>query len=163
MLFRSRIEHIGWAILAELEAEEPVGRIYAESLGTALAAHVLQHYSETSEGRISSGLPKRRLQRILDYVHEHISHDLSLAELAEVASMSPSHLKVLFKQSTGMPVHKYVIHARLQYALDLIVGTTLPLSEIALRAGFANQSHLARCFRPVYSVTPAELRRESLR
>ena len=158
-----RIEYIGWAILAELEAEEPVGRIYAESLGIALAAHVLQHYSHTTEGRISSGLPKRRLQLILDYVHEHISRDLSLAELAEVASMSPSHLKVLFKQSTGMPVHKYVIHARLQHALDLIVGTPLPLSEIALQAGFANQSHLARCFRPVYGVTPAEVRRESLR
>ena len=157
-----RIEHIGWAILAELEADEPVGRMYAESLGTAMAAHVLQHYSDSAEARLSPGLPKRRLQLILDYVQENISRDLSLSELAAIASMSPSHLKVLFKKSTGMPVHQYVIRARLQHALDLIVGTNLPLSDIALQSGFASQSHLARCFRPIYGLTPAELRRESL-
>lgn len=158
-----RIEYLGWAILAELEANEPVGRIYANSLGTAMAAHVLQNYARPSESRVATGLPKRRLQKIVDYVHENISHDLSLSELAAVASMSSSHLKVLFKQSTGMPVHQYVIQARLQHALQLIVETSLPLAEIALLSGFASQSHLARCFRPVYGVTPAELRRESIR
>ena len=67
-------------------------------------------------------------------------------ELAAIAGVSPSHFKTLFKQSVGMPVHQYVIRRRVEYAVEL-------------QAGFANQSHLARCMRATLGVTPGTLRR----
>lgn len=156
-----RIERIGWALVDELEEGDQLGRLYAESLGTALVAHLLRRTAPVTRPLRVTGLPKRRLQRVVDYVREHLAHDLSLHELARIAGLSSSHFKVQFRESTGMPVHQYVIAARVDHALDLLIRTALPVSEIALRAGFSNQSHLSRHLRRLHGVTPAALRREA--
>lgn len=153
-----QIEHIGWGIKAELEADEPSGRLYADNLGLALAAHLLRRYAPAVPRRIGSSLPKRRLQRVMDYVHDHVAHDLSLAELAAIANVSPSHFKSLFKHSVGVPVHQYVIRSRVDYAISLLLKSELPLSEVAFQAGFASQSHMARCMRRFTGTTPGALR-----
>jgi AraC family transcriptional regulator len=64
----------------------------------------------------------------------------------------------LFKQSVGVPVHQYVLRSRVAYAVDLLVKSKLPLSDVALQAGFANQSHMARCVRRATGLTPSTLR-----
>lgn len=153
-----RIEHIGWAVKAELESSEPLGRLYGEGLGLALAAHLVRQYAHASGHECDERFSRRRLARVLDYIREHIAHDLSLAQLAQLVSMSSSHFKVVFKRSTGMPVHQYVIRARIECATDLIVRDKLPLSQIALQAGFANQSHMTRCMKRFTGITPATLR-----
>jgi len=154
-----RIEHIAWALKAELEASEPVGRLYADSLGLALATHLLRRYGSIVPRRIAGGLPKRRLARVIEYIAENLTCDLTLAELADVAYMSPSHFKLLFKQSVGLPVHQYVIRSRVEYAMQLLARGHLAPSEVALQAGFANQSHMARCVRRVTGLTPSAVRR----
>ncbi|MGH7754666.1 MAG: helix-turn-helix domain-containing protein [Vulcanimicrobiaceae bacterium] len=153
-----KIEHVLWALKAELEGDAPQGRMYAESLGMALAAHLLRRYlppDRPTEG----GLSQRRLQRVLDYIRENIAQDLSLAELAGVAEVSTSHFKLLFRKSVGMPAHQYVIRTRVEHATELLLGERLPLCEVALLAGFANQSHLTRCMRRMTGRTPSELLR----
>ncbi len=154
----AQLEHILWALKAELETVEPVGRLYADSLGVALVAHLLRRYAPVGPRHTISGLPKHRLQSVTDYIHENLTFDLTLAELARVASASPSHFKVLFKQSVGMPVHQYVIRCRVDRATHLLLHGALPLSDVALEAGFANQSHMARCVRRVTGMAPRELR-----
>jgi AraC family transcriptional regulator len=152
-----QIEYIGLALKAELETAEPSGRLYADGLGLALAAHLLRQYAPLVP-RITKGLPKRRLQHVTDYIHDHLAQDLRLVQLAEVASVSASHFKVLFKQSVGLPVHQYVIRSRVDYAINLLVKSNLPLSDVALQAGFANESHMARCMRRITGLTPSSLR-----
>jgi AraC family transcriptional regulator len=154
-----RIEHVGWAIKAELENPEPLGRLYGESLGLALAAHVLRAYGPTRPIASDACLPQRRLTRVLDFVRTNIASDLSMSELAAVAGVSPSHFKTLFKQSVGMPVHQYVIRRRVEYAVELLQNDRSTLADVALQAGFANQSHLARCMRATLGITPGTLRR----
>jgi AraC family transcriptional regulator len=152
-----RIEHIGWAVKAELEASEPHDRLYGDSLGLALAAHLLRAYVQRSP-RADDRLSRRRIKRVVDYIHDHLGQDLSLAELAGLVDMSPSHFKVIFKQSVGLPVHQYVIRSRVGYATDLIAHGKLSLSEVALQAGFANQSHMARSMKRLTGVTPTAVR-----
>jgi AraC family transcriptional regulator len=155
-----RIEHIGWALLEELECGDPLGRLYAESLGSALAVRLLRRSAPVMLPRVT-GLPKRRLQRVCDYIREHISQALSLTELASVAGLSSSHFNVQFRESTGMPVHQYVIAARVEYALELLVQSSASVADVALQAGFSNQSHLSRHLRRLHGITPAALRREA--
>ena len=147
-----RIEHIGWAVKAELESPDPLGRLYGEGLGLALASHLLGNYvhARSSDSKFS----RRRLRRVMDFVREHLAEELSLAQLAELVKMSPSQFKVVFKRSTGLPVHQYVIRARVEYASELIARDKMPLSQIALQAGFANQSHMARCIKRLTGITP---------
>lgn len=155
-----RIEYIGWALLEELESRDPQGRLYAESLGSALAVHLLRRSAPVAQRRVT-GLPKRRLKRVFDYIREHISQDLSLHELASIAGLSASHFNTQFRESTGMPVHQYVIAARVEHALNLLVRTSRPVCDVALAAGFSNQSHLSRHLRRLHGLTPAALRREA--
>lgn len=109
--------------------------------------------------RATSGLPPRRLLRVLERIHDCRRGAPALAELATLAQMSPSHFKVLFKRSVGLPVHQYVIRARVAYALRLLVASDAPLSSVALEAGFANQSHMALWMRRTTGLTPRALRR----
>jgi AraC family transcriptional regulator len=153
-----RIEHIGWAVKAELEASEPLGRLYGDSLGLALASHLLRTYAPVHAPRSDARLSRRRLARVAEYIASNLSQDLSLAQLAGVIGMSPSHFKTVFKATVGVPVHQYVIRRRVDYASGLVSSNDLPLSQIALQAGFANQSHMARWMKRLTGVTPSRLR-----
>ncbi len=98
----TQLEHIGWALVAELEADGPPGSLYADSLGLALVAHLLHRYAPVVPRRIVRGLSKRRFAacaRLHSCIHEHLGQDLTLAGLAEIVNLSPSHFKALFKQS----------------------------------------------------------------
>ncbi len=152
-----RIEHIGWAVKAELESVEPLGRLYGDSLGIALTSHLLRAYAPT-EPPSDALLPRRRLTRVLDFVRANLASDLSLAELAKIAGVSPSHFKTLFKQTVGMPAHQYVIRRRVEYAAELLQAGDPALADVALAAGFSNQSHMARCMRRILGATPAGVR-----
>ena len=154
-----QIEHIAWALEAEHRSEHAHGRLYTDSLGLALSVHLLRRYA--SPQVLDNGLPAAKLRRLKDYIEAHLDQDLALAELANVAGLSASHLKTLFRRSTGMPVHQYVLSQRVERARRLLENSDMPISQVALEAGFAHQSHLARCMRRLIGMTPAMLRRAS--
>jgi AraC family transcriptional regulator len=154
-----QIEHIAWALDAERTAGHPSGRLYAESLGIALAVRLLGHYR--TAGKVERGLSAPQLRRLRRFIDDHLDQDLSLARLAQVADVSASHLKTLFKRSTGVPVHEYVIQRRVERAKRLLMQGNLPVSQVAFEAGFAHQSHMARSMRRVLGVTPATIARRS--
>jgi len=154
-----RIDHIGWALQAELQGPEPCGRLYADSLGLALAARLLQRYAPIVPPRTSS-FSKRRLSAVIDYIHDNLAFDLSLSELAAVAGLSPTRFKSLFKEATNLPAHQYVVQCRVEYAMSLLANRKLSLTEVASLAGFSDQSHMARCMRRVVGVTPAMVKRQ---
>jgi transcriptional regulator GlxA family with amidase domain len=82
--------------------------------------------------------------------------------LAEIAQLSVHHFARAFRQSLGIPPHNYIVQRRVEHAQRLLRNTNLPLSEIAIEAGFTDQSHLARHFRTIIGVSPG-LARHRLR
>jgi AraC family transcriptional regulator len=92
------------------------------------------------------------------YIEEHLPERLPLNALADVMGLSPSQLKTLFRRSVGVPVHQYIIRQRVERAVLLLRENRLPLSQVALEAGFAHQSHLALHIRRLLGVTPRHLR-----
>ena len=92
--------------------------------------------------------------QVIDYINNHLEQDLSLIELAAIAQMSPHYFSHLFKQSTGMTPHQYVIRCRVECAKELLLQRKLTIAEIAYKVGFANQSHLNRHFKRLLGVTP---------
>jgi AraC family transcriptional regulator len=149
------IEHIAWALAAERERAHPAGALYADSLGLALAVHLLRSFGVRAQPR--RGLSAQQLKRVTGYIEDHIDRDLSLATLAAVAEVSASHLKNAFRHATGMPVHAYVVQRRVERAKTLLLQGLLPASEVALEAGFSHQSHMARCMRKVLGITPGAI------
>jgi AraC family transcriptional regulator len=154
------IERIGWMMQAEDHDAYPGGRLFADSLASALAVRLvaLQSRGRTTAPAPARALPAWRLRHVIEYIDAHLDHDLTLAELAAVAQFSPSHFKALFKQATGMPVHRFVLDRRVERARLRLLEGRKSNTEIALEAGFAHPSHMARSLRRLLGLTPAQLR-----
>jgi AraC family transcriptional regulator len=154
------LQHLSWSLVAELESGCTTGKLFAESIGTAIAAHLIKRYSAYRPLRYAGGFSRRNVRRVLDYIEQNLGSDLSLMELAAVACVSPSHFKALFKQTVGMPVHRYVLRRRVDYAVSLLSRDNARICDVALQAGFADQSHMARCMRRLIGKTPSLLLRD---
>lgn len=153
-----KIEHIAWA-LDGARADGASDRLYIESLGLALAVHLLGSYRAIAP--VVHGLSREQLGRVTDYIESHLDRDLSLARIAGVAGVGATQLKTLFRRSVGVPVHAYVVQRRVERAKALLLRGDLPASQIALDAGFAHQSHMARCMQRVLGMTPRSLVRQA--
>jgi AraC family transcriptional regulator len=90
-----------------------------------------------------------------------LEHDISLAALAASIDLSPYHFARLFKQSTGLTPHQFVIRRRLQKAKELLLAQHA-IADVAIRAGFCGQSHLASHFKRWYGVTPRAFQQQML-
>lgn len=156
----SRLEHIAWALKAEVEQGFQGSRLYLDSLATALAIQLVREHSSVSPKRLvpRGGLSPTHLRQLMTHVEEHLHEDLPLTALAEVVGLSPSRLKTGFRRSVGVPVHQYGIRRRVERAVLLLREHRLPISQIALEAGFAHQSHLALHLRRLLGVSPRQLR-----
>jgi AraC family transcriptional regulator len=159
------IERVGASLLSELDTGGLLGDVYADSLATLLAVHLLRRHSSLGRGAVrrtengpSGGLPKAALGAVTEYVEENLGRNLTLAEISGVAHMSPFHFSRMFKISTGLSPHQYVIHRRVEKARNLLANTTLPLHEVARLSGFTDQSHLAKHFRRLVGTAPRSFR-----
>lgn len=107
------------------------------------------------------GLSSLVRRRVLDYVDAHLSDSkaLSLPALAQVAALSEYHFARMFHQSMGCTVHDWVMQRRLQSAHQRLLarGRRPGLEQLALETGFSSASHLLRCFRRQFGLTPAQL------
>ena len=108
-------------------------------------------------------LPRCRLRRVTEYIQQNLDKNLTLAELAAVVCMSPYHFARLFKDSTGVPPHRFVVRQRIARARGVLVTPELSIAEISLRVGFRTPSHFTTVFRGLLGLTPVAYRMAALR
>src|SRR5580692_9302643 len=156
----TQIEHIGWALKAEMESGYPSGRAYTDALATGLATRIVRHHSSLARNSRATraAMPARKLKAVLGYIEDNLGRDLGLGEIAYAAGLSVSHFKTLFRKSLGMPPHQYLIRRRVERAATQLRRGNAPIGQIALENGFSHQSHLALHTRRVLGLTPQELR-----
>ena len=133
--------------------------LYGENLGIALVGHVTRKYTDVKPDSLNrAALPKELLRRVLQYIGDNLETSLSLHDLAELIQMDVYRFLRSFKQSTGLPPHQYVLRERIERAKSLLRNPAVPLAEVALRSGFASQSHFATVFRRIVRVPPRAYR-----
>jgi len=151
--------HIALALRCGVQASHSRDALYGESLGTALAVHLLREYGAIAvRPRVPCrGLSRPALGRAIEYVRDQLHRQLTVSEIATAVHMSPHHFTLLFKQSTGQSPYSYVIEARTKRARELLASGEFSISEIAHRVGFADQSHLSRHIKRMFGITPKML------
>jgi AraC family transcriptional regulator len=155
------IYQIGLALKASLEVDEIGSRFYADSMATALSAHLLRHYSTRNHAfrDYQDGLSKQKLRQAVEYIQAHLDEDLSLSEIANELGMSQYYFCRLFKRSTGVSPHQYLMQQRVEQAKHLLKQPERTITSVALECGFANQSHFAKCFHQCTGLNPREFRK----
>lgn len=138
---------------AHIALEEPESALAYEScLLEAFASLVARH----GLGNVSAhpvGLEHRAVKRAKQYLEMLPGENVSLDTLAREAGIGPFHLCRVFRRETGLSPHAYQLLVRVRLAKTLLVQG-IPISHVAVDAGFADQAHLTRHFKRVFGVTP---------
>jgi AraC family transcriptional regulator len=141
-------------VLAVQSAEDyPNGALFwNEAAGRFIEGLVARHTSGR-ESRTRGVLGETVLDRLREYVMAHLDQPIEVAAMAKLAGRSPFNFTRVFSRSVGVSPHRYVIHLRLQRAIDMVRDGRTGLAEIAACTGFADQSHLSRWVRRVYGAS----------
>jgi AraC family transcriptional regulator len=130
----------------------PNGALGWNEAASSFVNGLVAGHTEAMPPRPRGTLGKDQLRRLRDYIVAHLDEPIGIEALADIAGRSPFHFARLFTRSVGMTPHRYVVHLRLQHALELLREGRAGLAEIAARTGFADQSHLSRWVRRVHGV-----------
>jgi AraC family transcriptional regulator len=155
-----QVEYIVRALEADLEAGVPGGRLFVDSLLCALAVHLQRTYAATPAraAKPGNGLPRARLNRVIEYIEANFNREIALTALAHTAGMSPHYFSELFKQSLHLSPYQYVLRRRIEHARRLLHEPGVSIFEAAMRSGFSDQSQFTKLFRRMVGVTPTGYR-----
>ena len=157
------VRHLGTALLQALQRPDEANQLFIDHTMLALSVHVSQAYGGLKPGSQAArgGLAPWQTKLACERLESDLGGTLSLQQIAAEFDLSVSHFSRAFRTSTGLPPHQWLLQQRVKAAKQLMTGRDLPLSEIAISAGFANQSHFTRVFSAVVGVSPAAWRRET--
>ena len=144
-------------LASECATGYPNGPLFWNEIASAFLGGLLVRHTSNFDGRVRGALGKDVLQRLRDYIMAHLDEPIEVATLAGIAGRSEFHFTRVFTRSVGMTPHRYVVHRRLQRAVELLRDGRVGLAEIAASTGFADQSHLSRWVRRVHGVSPTQL------
>ncbi|MFN7940734.1 MAG: helix-turn-helix domain-containing protein [Thermoanaerobaculia bacterium] len=99
------------------------------------------------------------LRRVLEQIHDRFAEPISLAELAEDVDVHPARVSIELRRHTGCTFGDYLRRLRVGYVEEHLRDPELPLAELALAAGFADQAHCTRVFKATTGWTPGRYRR----
>jgi AraC family transcriptional regulator len=152
----AQVQHLLAALVAEADAGTPTGLAFVDTLAAALALQIVQQAGEATHhpAPARGGLAPVVRRRVLELMDAQSDRQLTLDVLAREAGLSLTHFARAFKESVGRAPHQHLMALRLERARRLLEAPEPALSDVAARAGFADQAHLTRLFKRQFGVTP---------
>jgi AraC-like DNA-binding protein len=129
----------------------------AETLRKAFGLLLLRHADTTLQPR-SVYTDSHLVTKIRNYLHEHATDNITLEQLSSLVNVTPSYVSRVFKKTLGLPPHEYQTQLRVNHAKSLLQKGTTP-ADVALEAGFYDQSHLNKHFKRLVGVTAYQYQR----
>jgi AraC family transcriptional regulator len=153
--------------ISEMRDEDLLSRLKIDGLGLEVALRMLQGFCNVGD-RVSfsvlrparGGLAPWQERRCCEYLRAHLAEDVSLAELAGIANLSPFHFARMFKRTVGVPPHAYQRRLRAERAQELLLATDFSIGDIAAAVGYETPQAFARMFRAETGASPSDWRRE---
>lgn len=144
------------------EADDPASRSYCEALGIVLAHEIVRLSAVPDANRVLArgGLAGWQKRVVTAYIDEHLGEPIPLAKLAELARLSPHYFCRAFKQSFGVPPHRYHTGRRIERAKALLAESAKSVTEIGLTLGFSETSSFTAAFRRMTGQSPMAYRRD---
>jgi AraC family transcriptional regulator len=145
----------------QIESAAADNRLYFEALGVVLAHELVRLNAgiRPVEAPVRGGLAGWQQRIVTSYIEEHLSEQIPLATLARLVRLSPYYFCRAFKQSLGMPPHRYHNSRRIEQAKTLLAKPELSVTNIGLTVGFSETSSFTAAFRKATGQTPTGYQR----
>jgi transcriptional regulator GlxA family with amidase domain len=146
------------AFMLEYEGRLPGYGTVLEGLGLEITHLIIRAVldlpvtSERVEHRVG-------VDRVIQYLHSNYGEKVTVAAMADLASLSASHFARIFKEETGRSPFDYLLYLRLEKARKLLRAGDVSITETALQCGFNSPSHFTACFKKRYSLTPLKYKK----
>ncbi|TCU80642.1 AraC family transcriptional regulator [Bradyrhizobium sp. R2.2-H] len=149
-------------LLTAIEQDPSTDQLFVDHLGLSLLAHFAQTYGgmRRRNGTAEGGLAPWQERRAKEIMRVRLSSNLTIADVAAECKLTPSHFARSFRRSTGVAPHQYLSQLRIEEAKRMMLTTKLPLADIALICGFADQSYFTRVFSRSVGASPGAWRRD---
>lgn len=120
-----------------------------------------QHYLQALEQIIQRRKYRNKLNlaEVMHYIDNHFSEPISLDSLAKVFFVSKEYLSKVFKQEYGRNVMEYILHLRMDKAMDWLADESIPIKTVAKWAGYEDVAYFYRVFKKHFGVAPGEMRK----
>ena len=158
------ISHLMTSVRMAIERPAEAPSLFLDHLAAAFTHHVARVYGgmRRLEAAPRGGLSPSQERRARELLTADLTADLTLAQVAREFGMSVRHFGRAFRQSVGVPPHRWVLRTRIERAQQMLRSPARALSEIATECGFADQSHFTRAFTGMVGVSPGQWRRQAL-
>jgi AraC family transcriptional regulator len=150
------LENLARTMTATLEHPYRANALFDDALVLTLYWHLAVVYGNLKpERRYGSGkLAPWQERRAKELIDTHLTGGITIDILAAACALSPSHFKRAFKETTGMPPHRWLTIRRVEMAKSLMRPGMLTMAEVAAASGFADQSHFSRVFGSIVGELP---------
>ncbi len=146
-------------MLYEQENQPPHAHSVAKACLCELLTSLLRYRAQEAEHDGTPDEGMERIHRVTGYLYEHLGEEITLPHLAAHFAVSPSHLSRTFKQVTGFGLREYLVNLRIQRACELLLSTTLSITDIADKCGFNDSNYFGDAFRKAIGVSPRDYRK----
>jgi len=155
------LSHLVRLLLAEAEGGGQFGRLYADSLASALTTRLIHTARLTTQpqSRKVPALPRHALRRVVEFMRANLGAQLNLKTLSKETGYSRSHFLQMFQGATGQTPHRYLLEMRLEEARTLMANRSIHLIDVAALCGFSSPANFSTAFRSRYGFTPSLYRR----
>lgn len=144
------------SLLRELHFNELAGKLYGDCIVLAFLTHFIAAYSTTKrklklpKGRLSA----KQLKQVVSYCDDNMDNDPSLDILSRAVNLSSFHFAHIFRNTTGVSPHQYLLKRRIERAIQLLCQRKLSMTQIAHTLGFTDQAHFCRVFKKATAYSP---------
>src|SRR6266568_9528440 len=140
--------------------------LFTDHIFSAMVAHLASRYGglqrsnvPSLDGRRYGALTSSQEKLVKEFILDDLTSNPGLSDLASYCGLSRSHFARAFKRTMGMPPHRWLMTQRINRSKDLLCKTRMPIIEIAMECGFADQAHLTRVFTRAFGIGPGGFRR----
>lgn len=152
------VENLLYEIIIELRSKKPLYKNIVRNYVESLFLKMIRKLSPDDDAEYYD--KHDIIQRILDYINNNISKNLTLESLAEKCFYNPAYFSRIFKERMGMGFKTYTQKLRTDKAVDLLKHTNFPIKKIIQECGFSNKNSFYHAIKKFYDTTPSSIRND---